>query len=89
GIANFNVMSRLQAAILVDGDKRASVVSYFPNSSASMKLYGADMGMAQVNAGVSAIGEYGPSFRWFVDLDGFSSGKTTSFQAGAGLSTRF
>jgi len=89
GIANFNVMSRLQAAVLVDGGKRASVVSYFPNSNASMRLYGADLGMMQANAGVSAVGEYGPSFRWFLDLDGFTSGRTTSFQAAAGLGTRF
>jgi len=89
GTARVDFGTRFQFAFLVDGDRRASVVSHFPTTNASMTLLGADMGWAQANIGVTASGEFRQRHNWFLDLDGFLTDRTTALQGQLGVSTRF
>ena len=56
-MGSFDIGTRFQVGVLLEGNRRASVMSHFPMTNASMKLRGADMGVMQVNAGVTASGE--------------------------------
>ena len=89
GNARVDLSTRLQAAFLLDGDKRATVVSHFPMTGASMTLRGAKMGWGQLNAGLTASGEYRKKYHWFLGADAFLTDRTTSLEGHAGLSTRF
>ena len=88
-MGTFDVASRLQCAILLDGDRRSRVEATVPLGGASMNLRGADMGWFEVNAGLTASGEYGHRFNWFVDLDTFTTGCILAIQGQIGLSTRW
>ena len=81
--------TRCQVAFLVLGDKRATVVTHFPMSGASMSLRGNDMGWGQINVGFTSSGDYNGKYQWFLDLDAFAADRATSLQAQFGLSTRF
>ena len=81
--------TRLQTSFLIDGDNRPTVVSYFPGTNASMSLRGVDMGWMQFNLGASVSGMYRGKYQWFMDLDGYASGRTTAAQGQIGLSTRW
>jgi hypothetical protein len=83
------LMSRMQAGFLLSGDDYATVVSHFPGSTASMSLRGVDVGALQVNAGISATGEYRQRYNWFVDLDGYLTNQSYAVQGQVGLSTRW
>ena len=81
--------TRLQAAVLVDGDKKAKVVSHFPMSGAAMTLHGVDIGWGQINAGLTTSGEWRQRYQWFFDVDGFLTERTTAIQGQIGASTRW
>ena len=81
--------TRGQVAALLDGDRRATVVSNFRGSGASMSLHGVDMGWGHVNGGLSVVGEFRQKFQWFADVDGFMTGKTSALQGQAGFTTRW
>ena len=85
----FDVSTRLQFAVLIDGDRKSTVASYFPMTGASMNLYGTDMGWAQANIGVTASGEYRSKYRWFVDMDAYATDRMLALQGALGLSTRW
>ena len=89
GNLRVDLATRLQAAFLVDGDKKAKVVSHFPMSGASMTLHGVNMGWGQVNAGLTTSGEFRERYQWFFDVDGFLTERTTALQGQIGVSTRF
>ena len=85
----YDIATRFQLAFLMAGDRRTTVVSHFPMTGASMNLRGTDMGWAHLNAGVTASGEYREKYRWFIDVDGFATGRMFALQGGFGLSTRW
>lgn len=89
GNTRVDLATRLQASFLVDGDKKATIVSHFPMSGASMTLHGVKMGWGEINAGVTTSGEWRQKYRWFFDLDGFLSERTTALQGQIGASTRW
>jgi uncharacterized protein with beta-barrel porin domain len=89
GNLRVDLATRLQAAFLMDGDKKAKVVSHFPMSGASMTLHGVNMGWGQVNAGLTTSGEFRERYQWFFDVDGFLTERTTALQGQIGVSTRF
>jgi len=86
---SFDISTRLHASYLFHGDEYATVTSYFPKSQAAMDLRGVDMGKGQIQAGITASGEYMLRYNWFIDLDGFLTERTRAVQAGIGLSTRW
>ena len=88
-MGSFDIGTRFQVGVLLDGNRRASVMSHFPMTNASMKLRGADIGVMQVNAGITASGEYKGRYNWFLDLDGFITDRMLAAQAGIGISTRW